>query len=229
MRRRLSPSRMTMHAPQTDTAVTARPFVGLPVGHYRVIAVDPPSHFKARTALQLQNWNSRRDVEKHYRTMSFEHLAALPIAALAAPDAHLFIWSSGPFIPQALKLIEAWGFKYSTRCFTWVKLKRSSASAQLKFLLPFTEADLHVGLGLTVRHQTECVLLGRRGNARRNAKDIREVIIAPVREHSRKPDEFFNRVERYCSGPYLELFARERRANWDSWGDEVNKFNGAAR
>jgi hypothetical protein len=100
-----------MHAPQTDTTATARPFTGLPVGYYRAIAVDPPSHFKPRTALQVANWNSRRDVEKHYRTMPFEQLAALPIATLAAPDAHLFIWSSGPFIPQALKLIAAWDFK----------------------------------------------------------------------------------------------------------------------
>jgi N6-adenosine-specific RNA methylase IME4 len=218
-----------MHAPQTDTTTAVRPFVGLPVGHYRAIAVDPPSHFKARTALQVQNWNSRRDVEKHYRTMSFEQLAALPVGALGAQDAHLLIWSSGPFIPQALRLIEAWGFRFSTRAFTWVKLRRALGSAQLPLPMPFTEQDLHVGLGLTVRHQTECVLLGRRGNARRNAKDVREIILAPVREHSRKPDEFFRRVERYCDGPYLELFARERRSGWDAWGDEADKFNGGDR
>jgi N6-adenosine-specific RNA methylase IME4 len=68
-----------------------------------------------------------------------------------------------------------------------------------------------------------------RGNARRNAKDVREIILAPVREHSRKPDEFFRRVERYCDGPYVELFARERRPGWDSWGDEADKFNGGDR
>src|SRR5262249_62353650 len=106
--------------------------------HYKptrvgAIAVDPPSHFKARTTLQVQNWNSRRDVEKHYRTMSFEQLAALPIATLAARDAHLFIWSSGPFIPQAIQLIAAWGFRYLTRFFTWVKLRRAFGSAQRHF------------------------------------------------------------------------------------------------
>jgi len=62
-----------------------------------------------------------------------------------------------------------------------------------------------------------------------NAKDVREIILAPVREHSRKPDEFFHRVERYCDGPYLELFARERRPGWDAWGDEADKFNGGDR
>src|SRR5262249_57979814 len=158
------------------------------------IAVDPPSHFKARTTLQVQNWNSRRDVEKHYRTMSFEQLAALPVGALGAQDAHLLIWSAGPFIPQALRLIEAWGFRFSTRAFTWVKLRRALGSEQLRLRMPFTEQDLHVGLGLTVRHQTECVLLGRRGNARGTAKDVREIILAPGREHSREPDDSSPRV-----------------------------------
>src|SRR5262249_47802860 len=125
-------SEKEMHAPQTDTAVSARPFVGLPVGHYRAIAIDPPSHFKARTALQVQNLNSRRDVEKHYRTMSFEQLAALPVGALGAQDAHLFI---------ALRLIEAWGFRFSTRAFTWVKLRRALGSEQLRLRMPFTEQD----------------------------------------------------------------------------------------
>ena len=83
----------------------------------------------------------------------------------------------------------------------------------------------HIGLGLTVRHQTEFVLLARRGNCWRKAKDVRELIIAPRREHSRKPAEFFARVERYCAGPYVELFARERRTNWDCFGDEVGKFD----
>jgi N6-adenosine-specific RNA methylase IME4 len=215
--------------PSPATASAATPFAGLPVHHYRSIAIDPPSHFRARTALQVANPGSRRDTERHYATMAFEELAALPVATLAAPEGcHLFVWTSGPFLPQALRLIEAWGFRYSTRAFTWVKTKRSTASAQLEFMVPLSEADLHVGLGLTVRHQTELVLLGRRGNCRRAAKDVREAIIAPVRQHSRKPDEFYRRVERYCDGPYLDLFARERRPGWDAWGDEVDKFGSDA-
>jgi N6-adenosine-specific RNA methylase IME4 len=213
-----------------ERAAPPHPFAGLQPAHYCAIAVDPPLHFKARTALQVANCNSRRDTERHYSTMSFQQLAALPILSLAAPHGcHLFVWTSGPFLPQALKLIEAWGFRYSTRAFTWVKLKRSQSSTHLEFVLPLREADLHVGLGLTVRHQSEVVLLGRRGNARRNVKDVREVILAPVREHSRKPDEFFARVERYCDGPRLEVFARERRPGWDAWGNEIDKFgNGSA-
>jgi N6-adenosine-specific RNA methylase IME4 len=198
------------------------PFVGLRRHYYGAIAVDPASRFSSFTAIQSQNWTSRRDNERHYATMSLEALAALPVKELAAPSGcHLFVWTSGPFLVQAIRLIEAWGFKYSTRAFTWVKVKRTWDPSD-----PLFESDFHIGLGLTVRHQTEFVLLARRGNCRRKAKDVREIILAPRREHSRKPDEFFRRVERYCDGPYVELFARERRPGWSCWGDEVEKFNG---
>jgi N6-adenosine-specific RNA methylase IME4 len=197
------------------------PFTELRRAHYGVIAADPASHFSSYTAIQSQNWNSRRDNERHYKTMSVEALAALPVKDLVSPDGcHLFIWTSGPFLLHALHLIEAWGFRYSTRAFTWLKTKRGWDG-----ISPLTESDFHIGLGLTVRHQTEFVLLARRGNCRRKAKDVRELIFAPRREHSRKPAEFFARVERYCAGPYVELFARERRPNWDCFGDEVGKFD----
>jgi N6-adenosine-specific RNA methylase IME4 len=202
------------------------PFVGLRRHYYGAIAADPASHFSSYTAIQSQNWNSRRDNERHYKTMSFAELTALPVRDLAAPaGAHLFLWTSGPFLLQALKLIDAWGFKYSTRAFTWLKTKRGWDG-----ISPLAESDFPVGLGLTVRHQTEFVLLARRGNCRRQRKDVRELILAPRREHSRKPAEFYRRVEQYCEGPYVDLFAREQRPNWDAWGNEISKFsNGGGR
>ena len=121
-------------------------FAGLLYRGYRAIAIDAPTHFKCRTALQVQNWNSRRDVEKHYATMSFEELAALPLRDLAHPDGcHLFEWTSAPHLPRAWELIEHWGFKYSSIAFTWVKLRRSPDPDQFRLL---TESDLHKGLGL---------------------------------------------------------------------------------
>jgi len=198
-------------------------FDGLMARHYGAILADPPWHFKAHTALQTANWNSRRDAEKHYSVMSHEDIKALPVNSIAAKDAHLFLWTTGPCLRLAFDVVEAWGFRYSAIAFTWVKLKRSFTSTQLRFL-PSAESDLHVGLGLTTRKNTEICLLARRGSARRNAKDVREVIMAPVREHSRKPDEAARRIERYCDGPYLELFARAARPGWDSWGNETDKF-----
>jgi N6-adenosine-specific RNA methylase IME4 len=200
----------------------------LPRKHFGVILADPPWHFRARTALQVGNWTSRRDVEKHYAVMSNEDIAALPVKEIAAPDAHLFLWTTGPCLRQAFDVIEAWGFRYSAVGFTWVKLRRSYDARQLR-LVPIIDCDLHVGLGLTTRKNVEFCLLARRGNARRIAKDVREVILSPVREHSRKPDEVFGRIENYCAGPYLELFARQSRPGWTSWGNEVTKFDQGER
>jgi|SRR5262245_5315235 len=201
------------------------PFVGLRRAYYGAIVIDVPSKFKSYTSIQSQNPNSVRSNERHYKVMDFAALAALPVKELAAPDGcHLFLWTSGPFLPQALKLIEAWGFRYSTRAFSWLKTRRGWDGVS-----PLAEADFPVGLGLTTRSQTELVLLARRGNCRRQRKDVRELILAPRREHSRKPDAFFTRVEQYCSGPYLDLFSRTDREGWTCWGQEAGKFGRVGR
>jgi N6-adenosine-specific RNA methylase IME4 len=201
------------------------PFNGLPRRYFRAIAADPPQRFKPYTALQSTNWDSRRDVERHYPTMSIEEIATLPVQDLAHPDGcHLFLWVTGPNLMRAGEIIGGWGFKYSAVAFVWIKLRRGLVQTPLLF----SERDLHVGLGLTTRHNAEICLLARRGNARRLAKDVREIIVAPVRQHSRKPDEIFTRIEQYCAGPYLELFAREERPKWCAWGNEVSRYNAEA-
>ncbi len=81
-----------------------------------------------------------------------------------------------------------------------------------------------MALGHTTRKNTELCWLGRRGNPKRLDKGVRELIVAPVREHSRKPDEIYERIERFCAGPYLELFARQRRNGWFSDGNELDRF-----
>lgn len=196
-------------------------------GGWKCIVADPPWHFRARTALQVGNWTSRRDAEKHYVVMGCDDIAKMPVRGIAAKDAHLFLWVTGPVLPTAFSIIEAWGFRYSAVAFTWVKLKRSHNAKQLRFL-PTAESDLHVGLGLTTRKNAEFCLLARRGNARREAKNVREIIMSPVREHSRKPDEFYPRVESYCVGPRLELFGRQSRPGWTVFGNESTKFDEVA-
>ena len=181
---------------------------------------DPPWNFRARTALQTANWNSRRDAEKHYDVMSIADICAMPVREIAAKDAHLFLWTTGPCLRQAFDVIEAWGFRFSTLAFTWAKLKRSYKQPAEPI-----DTNFHCGLGLTTRKNCELVLLGRRGNARRNAKDVRELILSPVREHSRKPDEVYERIERYCDGPFLELFGRQSRPGWTVFGNEAQKFD----
>jgi N6-adenosine-specific RNA methylase IME4 len=200
-------------------------FDGLPRNHFHAIAADPPWHFKARTAIQSANWKSPRHVERHYPTMSDADIKAMPVGELASKKGcHLFLWTTGPQIPAALEVMAAWGFKFSTMAFTWAKLKRSKNAEQFGLCRPIAD-DFHTGLGLTTRKNAEFVLLGRRGSPKRLAKDVRELIVAPVREHSRKPDEFFARVERYCDGPFLELFGRQSRPGWTVWGNQAQKFD----
>lgn len=197
-------------------------FDGLPLKHFGAILADPPWYFRTRTTVV-----SDRDPQQHYHVMGAAEICAMPVADLADKDAHLFLWATGPCLPQAFDVIKAWGFRYSGVAFTWVKLKRSHNALQLR-VLPVVATDLHTGLGFTTRKNAEFCLLARRGNARRIAKDVREIILSPVREHSRKPDEVYTRVQRYCSGPYLELFSRQQRPGWHCWGNETEKFAEAA-
>lgn len=194
------------------------PFVGLQ-GDYRVIAADPPWQFKSNSAAK-----PGRNAMRHYDCMSLDAINALPVADIAADDAILFLWITGPFmaIGAHLALMKAWGFKPSGMGFVWIKLNPKAASL---FVL---RSDLAMGGGFTTRKNAEFCLIGKRGKSVRQSASVHEVIIDPRRQHSRKPDEFYKRAEQYSSGPYLEMFARQQRAGWDAWGNQVDKFAGAA-
>jgi N6-adenosine-specific RNA methylase IME4 len=181
-------------------------FTGLPRRYFRAILVDVPLRFKTWSAK-----GESRSASRHYRVMSFEESLLLPVGELAADDAWLFSWIPVPFIPRIGEQMGAWDFKYSSRAFSWVKLNRKNPT-------------FFLGQGKTTRKNNEDCFLGRRGSPRRNSASVRELIIAPVREHSRKPDEVYSRIEQFCDGPYLELFARNRRPGWVSWGDQVGLF-----
>jgi N6-adenosine-specific RNA methylase IME4 len=206
------------------------PFEGLRRRHYAALLVDPPWQFKSYTALP-KNWRDGvtywRSPEVHYNVMDLKAIMALPIREIAAPDSHLFLCATGPCLNQAFMVMEKWGFRYSGVAFVWIKVRRgmrvplSEIGGRVALSL---DDFFHVGLGLTTRKNVEFVLLGRRGAARRVGRDVREVIVSPVREHSRKPDEIARRIERYCAGPYLELFARAPRPSWSVWGNEIYKF-----
>jgi N6-adenosine-specific RNA methylase IME4 len=159
-------------------------------------------------------------------------IAALPVADLIHPEgAWIALWVTSPklYAPQNSKTVLApdvvarrWGARYSGRGWVWVKLKRGFEETFDSFINVHT--DLHTGMGYTTRKCCEDVLLFRAGKPKRLARDVHEVILAPAREHSRKPDEVFQRIERFAPGPYVELFARETRAGWDAWGDQVDRF-----
>lgn len=190
------------------------------------MCADPPWKFKTRTAIKA-GWRSPRNTEIHYETMSLDAIKALPVRDLAAPTGcHLFLWTTGPNLRQAFEVIDAWGFKYSGIAFLWAKLRKKYDPNQLR-ALPTIASDFHTGLGMTTRKNTELCLLARRGNCKRAARDVRELILSPVREHSRKPEEYRDRVERYVGPgtPIVELFARNSRPGWTTWGNEATKFD----
>lgn len=183
----------------------------LPDGKFAAIHVDAAWLFKAGTKGRPQ----------HYKRMTLDEIKAMPVAACAADDCWLFFWTTGPHLEQAFEVLKAWGFKYSAMGFVWVKLNKNAGG--LFFLL----RDIFMGQGYTTRHNAEFCLLAKRGKPKRMSKKVHEIILAPRREHSRKPDEVFDRIEEYAAGPYLELFSRESRPGWAAWGDESGKFDRA--
>lgn len=189
---------------------------GLAKKHFRVVLADVPWLFKSNSAAK-----PGRNARRHYNCMTLEQIAALRVADYVADDAALFFWITGPMlaIGAHIPIMKAWGFKPSGMGFVWIKLNPHAAS------LFFLSSDLAMGGGFTTRKNAEFVLIGKRGRSVRTNAGIHEVIISPRRQHSRKPSEIYERIEQYCRGPYLELFARETRDGWASAGDEVGKFN----
>lgn len=179
-------------------------FGDIPAGEAGVIYADPPWRFATWSARGLEGR------PQHYPRMSLAEIKALPVAALAARDCVLLMWATDPMIPQALEVIRSWGFEYRTVGFYWVKLTRHGKD--------------HFGNGYWTRANPEQCLLAVRGQPRPMAHDVRRLVKAEVREHSRKPDEMYARIERLAAGPYVELFSRTGRPGWRSWGNDAGRW-----
>ena len=185
---------------------------------YKAILADPPWTFKT-----FSEKGKGRSAEQHYSCMSFKDIIYMDVEGLFADDCCLFLWTTDPMLPKALELMNGWGFTYKTVAFTWAKVNKSGVWS-LETFGDINETDFFTGMGYWTRANPEMCLLGTRGKPKRIHKDVRQLIVAPRREHSRKPDEIHDRIERLVEGPYLELFARTRRPGWDQTGNEVDKF-----
>jgi N6-adenosine-specific RNA methylase IME4 len=186
-------------------AVKQVPFKDIPKAHYGAILADPPWRF--------ETWSDKgrdRSPDRHYRTISYPEIGFFDVGSLAKKDCVLFLWVTWPMLLDGIHLIERWGFKYKTCAFAWMK----TDSAQ----------NVWAGTGYWTRANSEVCLLATRGHPKRLKADVRQGIIAPRREHSRKPDEIHGRIQRLVAGPYLELFARQPRSGWTTWGNQVNRF-----
>jgi N6-adenosine-specific RNA methylase IME4 len=186
---------------------------------YSVIYADPAWKFKTYSEKGLG-----RSPEAYYDCMSIDEIKQLPVADYAADDCVLLMWVTDPFLQKSFEVIESWGFVYKTVGFYWVK------GNWLVGDLKHCASDFSMGTGYWTRANPEQCLLAKRGNPKRINVDVRKLIISPRREHSRKPDEVYERIERLCAGPYIELFARQRREGWDTaFSNEVDTGPSARR
>ena len=157
--------------------------LALPTEKYGTIYADPPWMLRSGGVLR----------KLVYDTMTTPEIMALPVQDLAAPDCHLWLWTTNPHLPEAFEVMRAWGFEYKSTL-TWVKPR--------------------MGLGWWLRSKTEHLLLGVRGHYRVQPGAITTVLAAPWRGHSVKPEEVIPIIEKLSPAPRIELFARCSREGW---------------
>jgi N6-adenosine-specific RNA methylase IME4 len=200
----------------------------VPDGYAKAVLIDLPWGFKTRAP--NKNPKSDRSVDRKYRTMTMTQIKAFmpTIKRICNPKGcHVFMWTTGPFLEKAFPLLRSAGARYSSTAFYYLKIQRRLAG-QIE-LITTDPADLesimHMNLGFTTRGNIEPCLLGRIGSPKRNAKDVRELIIDWLRQHSEKPEQTRDRIERYCDGPYVDIFSRRSRPGWITLGDQIGKFD----
>ena len=212
--------RMSLDCPHAPGArFTTGPLKGLKKWHYPVITADPPWSFLVRS-----DKGKDRSAENHYDVMDLDAIKALPVRDLAARDAILLMWVTDTHLQMGFDVLDAWGFTFKTVGFYWAKQNRKSPQQEPDHEPP-APGDDFLGMGFWTRANPEQCLLATRGKPKRLDAGVRKLIVAPVREHSRKPDQFFERTERLAAGPYAELFSRESRPGWDHMGNETGKFD----
>jgi len=179
---------------------TIKPF---PDRNYQIIYADPAWRY----ADQKNNDPSMGGIT--YPTMSIDEICAIPVNEIADKNAALFMWATMPMLQEALQVIKAWGFKYTTCAFTWVKLNPSGNG-------------IYSGLGHWTNGNAELCLFAKKGAPKRLAKNVKQIVMSPRGRHSAKPPEVRDRiVELIGDLPRIELFARQKVEGWDYWGNEV--------
>jgi len=196
---------MTSNTPplRPDEGIAPLPTID---GGFKTILADPPWRFTNRTG-KVAPEHRRLD---RYSTMDLADIKALPVADIAAPNSHLYLWVPNAMLPDGIAVMETWGFRYVSNII-WAKRRKDGGPDGR-------------GVGFYFRNVTEPILFGVRGSMRTLAPARSQVnmIETRKREHSRKPDEQYDLIESCSPGPYLELFARYPRKNWTVWGNEAN-------
>jgi N6-adenosine-specific RNA methylase IME4 len=187
--------------------ITTGPLAFLPLHQAGVVLADPPWTFKTYSP---KGWG--KSAHAHYPCMTTEEIAALPVVDLCADDCVLFLWTTSNFVEEAYTVARAWGFTPTTLG-AWAKQSRTGKHWQM-------------GTGFYLRSAAEFFLFAVKGKPSRPlSRGQRNLLVAPVREHSAKPDAMYALIENMWPGPYVELFARAIRPGWGSsirpWVGEV--------
>jgi len=175
---------------------------------YKIIYADPPWAYNDK-----RNKHPRLcgGALSHYKTMSIQEIKNLPIKDITEENCMLFLWATFPNLQEALDVIKAWGFKYKTLGFSWIKTNKNNGK-------PF------FGIGYYTKSNCEVCLIGVKGKPIVIDNSISSVIMETKQEHSKKPNLIRNKIVQLCGDlPRIELFAREKVEGWDAWGNEVNK------
>jgi len=171
---------------------------------YNIIYADPPWKYSDKR----QHDPAYGGIT--YSTMKTDDIASLPVGNIAEKDSVLFLWATNPMLPDALKVMKAWGFKYKTVAFSWVKTNTKSG----------TYACM---LGQWTMGSTEICLLGVKGHPKRICKNIKQLVVEPRTGHSKKPLEIRDRIVALMGDvPRVELFARECGEGWDCIGNDID-------
>jgi len=149
----------------------------LPEGKYGIIYADPPWSYNGQLP--------QRNPVPHYKTLETAEIARMPVQNIAGDNSCLFLWATFPKLYDALEVMKAWGFEYKTCAFVWIKQNKSGKG-------------LFWGMGGWTRANAEICLLGVRGEPERVNADVHQVIISPIEEHSKKPDEIRGRIISLC-------------------------------
>lgn len=199
---------------RTKQNTSNKPYPNLPSKKYDIIYVDPPWHYNGKVQFDKSSKNKEKlDRSKpifistagfKYPTMKLDELKKIPISTITKDDCLLFLWTTGPHLEQAIELGNSWGFKYRTIAFIWNKLNHNPGQYTLS--------------------NCELCLIFKKGKipTPRGARNIKQLVEIPRGKHSEKPVKVAEAIKKmFPTQDRIELFAREKRKDWDSWGLEI--------
>lgn len=175
-------------------------------GKFKIIYADPPWMYNARNNFKTKFGGG---AFKQYPLMKTKEICDLPVNEIADENSILFLWATFPRLQEALDVIKAWGFKYKTVGFVWIKKNKIKKTN-------------FFGIGYYTKSNAEICLIATKGKAPKVSNSVSQIIESAIEKHSKKPDEVRNKIIELCGKEKrIELFAREKAKGWSAWGNQI--------